>query len=65
MSETTEAKKKREPRKIERLTLRDRSAMPGAWLCDAMCLRHPFEEDLAILEMWNPALSLKVTYASY
>lgn len=37
------------------LQLNDASAKPGEWLSEAIGhYRHPYEEDLAVLEAWAP-----------
>ena len=52
---------KREPRKIERIVLRDQSAVPGVALMERIAMhRHPSPEDLAIVECWAPSLPIGV-----
>ena len=52
-------KSKREPRKVQRIVLRDQSATPGVALMQRLAMhRHPAPEDLAIVDCWAPSLPL-------
>ena len=50
-------KPKREPRKVQRIVLRDQSATPGVALMQRLAMhRHPAPEDIAIIDAWAPSL---------
>ena len=56
---SSEPKPKREPRKIQRIVLRDQSATPGAALMQRLAThKHPAPEDLAIVDAWAPSLPI-------
>ena len=54
---SAEPKPKREPRKIQRIVLRDQSATPGVALMERLAMyRNPAPEDLAIVDCWAPSI---------
>ncbi len=52
MNSVPVTKPKRQPKKIEKIVLRDASAMPGVSLMEAIASRYATPEDYAILDSW-------------